>query len=276
MGGTGEPPRRARPARHGAVPFRVLADARRQRDRVRGLRHAVRRPHPPVARRLSRHRHAGLRRDRAGRRSQLGRPHQRRAGAGRHSYAEIFRLRLRLLALPVLLPRPRSRRGRGVDLHSPSRIAAGSRLDGDPRGRAGGGRHGRQPRALQADGVRHGRGGRRPRRHLLRRQAHHGHPGHVHVPGLGDGAGHGGAGRAGLDPRRGDGRAVRGLPPVGDPAGPHRVRARPRSPRGQRDAAAGGADHLARADLRPDPRAHDDLPARGAVARGAARLGAHA
>ena len=108
----GEPPRRARPARHRAVPLHVLADAGRLRHRLRDLRHAVRRPDAAAARRLPRHRDARLRRDRAGRRAQLGGAHQRRPGAGRHPHAQALRLRLRLLALSVLLPRARPGRRR--------------------------------------------------------------------------------------------------------------------------------------------------------------------
>ena len=79
----------------------------------------------------------------------------------------------------------------------------------------------------------------------------------------------------GLDPRRGPGRALRGVSPVRDPPGPHRVRARARAPGGEPVPPARGADHLARADLRAHPGPDDDLPAGRAVAGRAAGVGPH-
>ena len=221
VGGTGEPTGGARPARHRAVPLRLLADAGRHRHRLRDFRPAVRRPNAPAAGRLPGDRDPGLRRDRAGGRPQLGRADQRGAGAGRHPHAPALRCRVRFLAVSLLLPRPGAGRRRRLDLHPAAGVTARPRLDGHPGGRVGGGGHGCQSRPLQADGLRHGRRGGRARRHVLRGQADHGHAGHVHVPGVGHDSGHGGVGRSRVDPRRGGGRAVPVVSPIRDPAGAH-------------------------------------------------------
>src|SRR5258707_624255 len=172
VGRAGEPARDPRPAGHRAVPRRVLAHAGGVRDHLRDLRHALRRAHPAAARRLPRDRPPRLRRDRAGGGAQLGRAHQRGPGAGRHPHPALVRLRLRVLAVSLLFPRAGAVGGRGVDLDPAAGVAGRSGLDGHPRGRAGRGGDGGQPRPLQAARVRDGPGGGRAPRPLLPGQAH--------------------------------------------------------------------------------------------------------
>ena len=202
-------------ARSGPDAVLVLGDAGRGGARVRALRRAVRRADPPPPRRLSRHRDARVRRDRAGGGAQLGLVHQRGPGHGRDPHAEAVRLRLRVLAVPVLLPGPRPGGGRGVRLLPAPGVAGRAGVDGDSRGRAGGGRHGREPRPLQAARVRARRVDRRAGRDLLRRQAHHRHPGDVPVPGVRHDPGHGRARRHGLGAGGRAGGAPPRVPPVG-------------------------------------------------------------
>ena len=148
------------------------------------------------------------------------------------------------------------------------------RLDGDPRGRDRRRGDGRRSRPLQAARLCDGCSFRRHDRHALYRQVADRDPGHVHVPGLGhdprDDRVRRHRQRLGRRHRRADppGAAILGA------RGPVRLAAHARPVRRRRLAAACRAGLFDRADLRPDPRLHDAVPARGADPGDAAGAGA--
>jgi hypothetical protein len=131
---------------------------------VRDLRHAVRRPTLRLRGDYPRHRDAGLRGNRAGRRPQLGRAHQRRPGAGRHPHPSSS-ASTSASPYPYYFLGPGWSAPRGGSPWPSAGVAAGPRLDGHSRGRVRGRAMGVN-HALQAAGLRHGRRHRRAGRHL--------------------------------------------------------------------------------------------------------------
>ena len=228
------------------------------------LRHPVRRADAAAARRLPRHRHAGLRRDRADRGAQLVRPDQRRRRPQRRRRAAPVRLELRRRCATLLLRRDRHGGAAGLHQHPVARFPHRPRLDGDPRGRDRRRRDGRRPHQVQAAGVRDRRRVRRHDRRVLCRQAADRDAGDVRLPGLGDDPGDDRVRRH----RQRVGRGARRVHPAASAvvvaAGPDGVAARARPVRQQRLAAARRPGAVDRADLRPDPGRDDAVPATGA------------
>src|SRR5207249_3385717 len=124
------------------------------------------------------HRHRWLAADRA---AQPDRRRERRQSDRPPAFA---RRAVRDRSGALVLPDPRHRRALVVGDESPGRLAAGPRLDGDPRGRDRRRLYGREPDLDQAPGVRAGRLVLRVRRFRLRREAPGDHPGRVRVPGV--------------------------------------------------------------------------------------------
>src|SRR6266446_1210689 len=160
----------------------LLGDPADRRWARRVLRPAARRADAQAARRLPRHRHPRLRRDRAHFPQQpvaAGQHHQR--PARRHRHRSVPHRRPRFLAVPdaprppvqrtdqVLLPA--ARRGHRRDHHQPpaAELAHRPRLGSDPRGRDRRRGDGHQHAQREAARLRHGRELRGPgRRHVFR------------------------------------------------------------------------------------------------------------
>ena len=172
-----------------------------------------------AARRLSRHRHAGVRRDHPARHHQLAEPDRRPQRRQRHSAPDLVRhsadarrgwprrqARHRIFADPShrvsVLPDPGAGAAHQLGDDPAAPAADRPRLGGAARGRS------RLPRARhqhhdhQADGIRDRRHVRRLRRRLLRHPTGFHQPGILHLPGIGAGAGDRRARRHGFAARR--------------------------------------------------------------------------
>ena len=133
------PPRLPRPRRENEpgrprprpLHPQLLARPPLRSPRRRLLRHPLRCPHPASPRRLPRHRHLGLRRDRAHRGPQPRWPHQRRRRAQRRPGAAHLQLQFRRRLHALLLCRPRPRRPPDLRLH-PACATAASAAPGWP------------------------------------------------------------------------------------------------------------------------------------------------
>ena len=255
---------RHRPRQRGALHPVVLARPAARRGARRLLRHPVRRTHAAAARRLPRHRHARLRRDRADRGAQLVGSDQRRRRPQRRRRAAPVRLELRRRRAAVLLRRDRHGGAAGLHQRPIARLANRPRLDGDPRGRDRRRRDGRRPHQVQAAGLRHRRRVRRHDRRVLCRQAADRDAGDVRLPGLGDDPGDDRVRRHRQRLGRGAGRVHPAASAVVVAAGPDRMAACTRTVRRQRLAAARRPGAVDRADLRPHPGRHDAVPPAGA------------
>ena len=266
-----------RPARLAAFQSApaVLGHPAHRRARRLPVRCAAGRAHAQITRRLPRHRHARLRRDRAHFPQQpvaAGQYHQRPAGHLAHRPVQFRRLQLQPDADPV---RPRVFRSDQVLLPAAAAVAAGHsdqpaaaalahrpRLGGGTRGRDRGTGDGHQYDRHQAARFRHGRLLRRRRRRHVRR-----HPG-LHQPGelrpgrIRHGAVDGGAGRHGQCLGGGAGRR----------AAIFRARTAALHGRAGAEIAVRENDHRARGDTHaavwPGAGTDDALPAGGPAAVG--------
>src|SRR6185437_14876309 len=176
-------------------------------------------PGAATARRLSRHRHARVRRNHPARHHQLAKPDRRSERRQRHSPPDPVRhsadarrgwpcrqARHRIFADPShrvpVLPDFGAGAAHQLGDHPAAPAADRAGMGGAARGRSRlpGARH--QHHDHQADGVRDRRHVRRLRRRLLRNPAGFHQPGILHLPGIGAGAGDRGAGWHGFAARR--------------------------------------------------------------------------
>src|SRR2546430_485424 len=259
--------RRGRRSRHSPGPARAEAPRRlpgprdpRLRRRHPRARQQSRQAHQPDQRSQGHHAHRTT--------AHLLRP----APAGRRDRPELQR------DLPALSLRPRAADRRRHRARQPAAGGLAHRpgLGGDPRGPDGRAGHGRAARAHEAPGLRLRRLLRGGGRRALLGQADLHQPGVLHLHGVHRRARHDHPGRHGLHPRRDPRRRRRhhseppgpqGLFPLAQRApqrGHHDPRLQPRQP-----AHPARAGQVRAHDLRPHPRAHDDLPAAGHPARAA-------